>query len=145
VSDVARKKFGRRLEEHLIAGTSPKGQPRGKWSNEQFGHATGVTDTTVRNWRGGKNLPPSFVPIGAALFGSSASEYDDIYTAWNQELESLYHEAQKEKKEEFKRLQFKNISSDLQSVPTFEEVFSTQPLLKGAPAQEVTTELAPVV
>jgi tetratricopeptide (TPR) repeat protein len=74
--------FHELLSAHLDLGTRPTGAKvrNRRWKNIEFGEAVGVSDRTVRYWRGGKALPADLESIERELFGNDA-QYEDARQA----------------------------------------------------------------
>jgi HEAT repeat protein len=77
--------FGGLLDWHLnINGTRPRGNPDNpgkRWGTQDFAHAVGVHERSVRNWLKDQNLPIDLAMIESVLFGDNQA-----YGPWRLEL-----------------------------------------------------------
>ena len=76
--------FSVMLDWHLRRGTRPDGTPYRlgtSWSNQEFAKAIGISEGTVRAWRGGQSFPSNLKDVSSALFGENP-----LYDRWTLHL-----------------------------------------------------------
>jgi formylglycine-generating enzyme required for sulfatase activity len=89
-ADCASSDFKDILDWHLTRGTRAKGSPDApgkQWTNDDFAHALGTHERTVRNWRRGTNVPTVSMAnaIERELFGENPA-----YADWRTEVRQAH-------------------------------------------------------
>jgi GTPase SAR1 family protein len=105
VSYVARQKFADWVQAHMTIGTRPRGQPTRPWKDSELAKKCQCTTGTVKNWRLGKNLPPSLTLLEAAVLGTGGGD-DQKCETLRRQLRRLFDDAVDEKKQETQRKLF---------------------------------------
>ena len=113
---TAKEQFVRFLNDELNAGRRPGNRPDAmprplRWKNGAFSEGvtssqrkkrssddSGVSESTVANWRCGKTLPPDILPILDALYGTK-----EYHAASRDKMQTLHEAAEIEKKENSNR------------------------------------------